>query len=172
MHLLIGEVARRTGVSPDTIRHYERRGLLPPVARTAAGFRLYGMDHVRRALVVRRALAFGFTLTELRGYLKSREAGRAPCREVRDAAVEKLGAVEARLRQLRELRKAMKRVLGRWDSALASASEGVALRLLDDLPAVSPASVLQSGPSGRPRHAHDIRTGGVPARRQPRTHRR
>lgn len=162
--MLIGEVARRTGVSPDTVRHYERRGLLPAAPRGDGGFRIYGPEAVRRVLLVRRALAFGFTLTELRGYLKSRDAGHAPCRQVRAAALEKLGAVETQLRQLRELRGAMKRVLARWDASLASAREGVALRLLDDLPSLSTSSSIPPGTLRGSRHANDTRTHNVPSR--------
>src|SRR5215210_2087971 len=130
----IGDVAARAGVSPDTIRHYERLGLIPGVTREHSGFRSFGPHALRRVLLVRRALVFGFTLMELRGYFTARDRGDAPCRQVRDAAERKLQEVAAQLTELRELRREMRRVLRAWDVALAGASDGVAVRLLDTLP--------------------------------------
>jgi DNA-binding transcriptional MerR regulator len=132
--MLIGDVARHAGVSPDTIRHYERLGVLPAVRRTASGFRIYGEPAVRRVVLIRRALAFGFSLRELRGFLAARDRGDAPCRQVRLAAEEKLALVEEQLRRLRTLRIAMRRSLAAWDQKLGDAAPGVPLRLLDDLP--------------------------------------
>src|SRR5829696_2115778 len=130
----IGQVAERTGVSADTVRHYEKLGLIPGVARSEGGFRTYGPESLRRVLLVRRALVFGFSLAELRGYFTSRDRGSAPCRQVRLAADQKLRAVEAQLRELRTVRDAMRRVILEWDQALTGASEGATLHLLDRLP--------------------------------------
>src|SRR5688572_12773609 len=134
MRMQIGEMARLAGVSPDTIRHYERRGLLPRVPRTDGGFRFYGPEAVRRVALVRRALAFGFSLGELRVFLARRDAGGRPCRDVRTAAQAKLEAVEVQLTELQQLRTSMRRALSRWDASLAGADENTAVRLLDDLP--------------------------------------
>jgi DNA-binding transcriptional MerR regulator len=132
----IGEVAEQAGVSPDTIRHYEKLGLIPGVTRGDGGFRSFSPESLRRVLLVRRALVFGFSLTELRGYFSARDRGEAPCRQVRSAAGKKLQQVEARLIELRQLRDEMRRVLETWDAALAGARDGVAVRLLDGLPAL------------------------------------
>ncbi|HJR61306.1 MAG TPA: heavy metal-responsive transcriptional regulator [Vicinamibacterales bacterium] len=139
----IGEVARRAGVSPDTIRHYERRGLLPRSPRTAGGFRLYGPEAVRRVALVRRALAFGFSLGELQVFLARRDSGGRPCRDVRAAAEAKLEAVEMQLAELRKLRTSMRQALSRWDATLDGADERTPVRLLDDLPDVSPRASRQ-----------------------------
>jgi MerR family copper efflux transcriptional regulator len=60
-----GALAKAAGVSPDTIRHYERIGVLPPVSRTESGYRIYPANSLERVLVVRKALGIGFTLAEL-----------------------------------------------------------------------------------------------------------
>jgi DNA-binding transcriptional MerR regulator len=132
----IRQVAQRAGVSADTIRHYEKLGLVPGVTRTDGGFRSYGPESLRRVLLVRRALVFGFSLAELRGYFTSRDRGNAPCRQVRQAAGKKLRAVEEQLRELRTVRDAMRRVMLEWDEALSGASDGATLHLLDRLPDV------------------------------------
>ena len=62
----IGEVARLTGVSRDTVRHYERRGLLKTTPRTEGGYRMYSPDAVEQIRLVRSALAVGFTIAERR----------------------------------------------------------------------------------------------------------
>ena len=72
-----GSLAKETGVSPDTIRHYERIGVLPKAARTRAGYRIYPESAVERVRVVQRALRVGFTLAELAEVLKVRERWRS-----------------------------------------------------------------------------------------------
>ena len=67
--LSIGEVAARTGESRDTIRYYERAGLVPPPIRTAAGYRQYRAGIVNRLALIRNAQRFGFSLREIRGFL-------------------------------------------------------------------------------------------------------
>jgi len=77
-----GALAKATGVSPDTIRHYEKIGVLPRASRTDSGYRVYPASALERVLVVQRALRIGFTLAELAEVLKARDAGGAPCRRV------------------------------------------------------------------------------------------
>ena len=89
------EVARAAGVSADTIRLYERRGLVPRPRRTASGYRQYPPETVDRVRLVRRALALGFTLEELGMVLTARDRGEVPCRAVRALASEKLEAIDA-----------------------------------------------------------------------------
>ena len=150
MVIRISDMARRTGVSPDTIRYYERRGLLVDVQRTEGGFRVYGEPAMKRVLLIRRALAFGFSLAELRGFLSARDRGVPPCRQVRMAAGKKLEAVETQLRYLRSLRSTMRRALAEWDERLDGAAPGEALHLLEDLPAVA----FRTGPFTIDRGVH------------------
>ena len=79
-----GEVARRAGVSADTLRHYEQRGLLRKPRRLANGYRAYPPEALDRVLLIQRALAVGFTLDELAEILRDRDGGRPPCRKGRE----------------------------------------------------------------------------------------
>ena len=75
------ELAQLTGVSTDTLRHYERKGVLGIPARSQGGYRLYPPEAVGRVRLVRRALAIGFTLHDLAAVLSERDRGGAPCRQ-------------------------------------------------------------------------------------------
>lgn len=103
--LRIGELARAAGVSVDTLRFYERRGLLRPAARSAAGYRLYDAAALRRLDFIRRAGALGFTLREVAGLLEVIEEGQPPCAHVRALLEDKLAALEERMRELEALRR-------------------------------------------------------------------
>ena len=128
-----GELARAAGVSTDTLRHYERKGVLGAPRRSANGYREYPPEALARVLLVRRALAFGFTLDELARVLRTRERGGAPCREVRALAAGKLEEVESQLRELRVLRGELRAILGEWDERLAGAADGGRAGLLEAL---------------------------------------
>jgi DNA-binding transcriptional MerR regulator len=71
-----GELARAAGISPDTLRHYEKLGLLPIAIRTPGGYRLYPPDTLALVQMIRSAIRVGFTLSELADVLKQRRAGR------------------------------------------------------------------------------------------------
>src|SRR5579871_2742600 len=85
-----GELARLSGVSTDTLRHYESLGLLPVPARTRGNYRDYPPQSIARVRLIRNALSMGFSLQELGGIIQSRDQGEAPCREVRRLAGEKI----------------------------------------------------------------------------------
>jgi MerR family copper efflux transcriptional regulator len=98
----IGTLAKRAGVSIDTVRYYERGGLLSPKARLASGYRRYSELEVARLRFIRRAQALGFTLKEIRDLLalsKQRDVAR-----VKRTAQEKLRDVEERIAQLERVR--------------------------------------------------------------------
>jgi DNA-binding transcriptional MerR regulator len=131
--LRAGELARRTGVSKDALRFYERSGLLAPPHRLANGYRAYPADAVERVLWIRRVLAAGFTVAELARLLAVRGAGGAPCREARAIGAAKLAAVEERLSELAAARDALRELLDDWDRRLAAAAPGEPARLLEAL---------------------------------------
>ena len=131
--LRAGELARASGVSTDTLRHYERKGVLAAPRRSANGYREYPAEALARVLLVRRALSVGFTLDELAQILRARERGRAPCREVRALAARKLAGVEERLRELAAVREELRAALADWDSRLAKTKEGGRAHLLESL---------------------------------------
>ena len=135
--LRIGELARQTGLSSDTLRHYERLHLLPVLTRTAGGFREYPPEAVRRVKVIQQALALGFSLEELTQFFIERAAGRPPCRAVRRLAQLKLEALEARIQAMHAARDALQLLLRDWDRRLERSGQQPA-RLLDSLADVKP----------------------------------
>lgn len=132
--LRAGELARRVGVSKDTLRFYERKGLLPPPDRLSNNYRLYPPEAVERVLWIRRVLDAGFTLDELARILAERERGGAPCRQVRQLAADKLAGIENQLRELGSLRDGLREMLADWDRRLAETGPGERARLLESLP--------------------------------------
>jgi MerR family copper efflux transcriptional regulator len=109
MELSIGRLARRAGVGVDTIRYYERNGLLVPRARLASGYRRYGELELSRLRFIRRAQKLGFTLKEIRSLLglsASRNVG-----QVKRAAQAKLEDVDARISDLQRVRAGLARLI-------------------------------------------------------------
>lgn len=135
--LTIGKVAAAAGVTVDTIRYYERLGLLPRSARTAAGYRQYPPGVVNRLALVRNAQRFGFSLREIAGFLKVRDAGGKPCHTVRAAAARLLDAVDQQIEDLVAARERMRETLRVWDQTLARTPRDTPARLLEQLGATS-----------------------------------
>ena len=131
--LYSGNLAKAAGVSPDTIRHYERIGVLPKTSRTESGYRVYPATAVERVLVVQRALRIGFTLAELAEVLKARDAGGAPCRRVYELAQEKLKGIEADIEALKRTKRYLQRVLADWEQRIQRAGPGQKSHLLHSL---------------------------------------
>ncbi len=126
-------LAAAAGVSTDTLRHYERLGLLPGTERTPAGYRRYPPASLERVRLIQRALLIGFSLKELAGVLRQREYGVPPCRRVRALVGERVIAMDRRLLELTALRDDMRVLLRDWDDRLAATPEGQRARLLDML---------------------------------------
>ena len=129
----IGQLSRHTGVSPDMLRHYEAKGLMPNPTRTAGGYRQYPDSTVKRVQAIRAALAIGFSIRELATVFKTRDAGGIPCHAVRALAAKKLELIEERLLELERQRKALKSVLSDWDERLRHTPSGARAGLLDAL---------------------------------------
>jgi len=98
-----GELAALAGCHPETVRFYEQRGLLPPVARTPAGHRRYGAEHLRRLRFILAGRRLGFSLDEIRTLLELAERG-GECAAVRRVAEHHLAEVDARLEALARVR--------------------------------------------------------------------
>lgn len=130
-----GDLAKSAGVSPDTLRHYERKGVLVRPQRGPNGYRQYPASTLERVRLVRRALAVGFTLDELAGILRVRDGGGAPCHEVRALAAAKLEQVELQLSDLIALRDELRTTLKDWDRRLKRKATGVRANLLESLAA-------------------------------------
>ena len=130
----IGELAKATGVSTDTLRHYERKGVLHS-QRAVNGYREYPEDALERVRMVRQGLAIGFTLDELRSIFKVFDRGGAPCQQVRSLAANKLAQIEAHLQEVIALRDDLKNALADWDKRLAKTASGQRAGLLKTLAA-------------------------------------
>lgn len=128
-----GELARLAGLSSDTLRHYERLGLLPKPPRTSGGYRDYPSHTLERVRLIRRAVSVGFSLPELTSILKVRDQGGVPCHRVRAIAESKLTQVKEKIRELVVMRKQLEQILEKWDAKLARAREGEQARLLETL---------------------------------------
>ena len=140
-----GELARAAGVSVDTLRHYEKKGLLPAPHRGDNGYRLYAPGAVHRVRVIQRALDMGFTLDDLARVLRQRDAGGAPCGEVRAIAAARLEELESRIASLIGLRDELRALVQEWSDRLATLPPGQRAGLLDALAATVPtASAAQS----------------------------
>jgi DNA-binding transcriptional MerR regulator len=127
------ELAASAGISTDTLRHYERRGVLPPPPRTRAGYRRYPASAVARVALVRRALQIGFSLEDLARVTREREQGGAPCRKVRAIVADRLSRLDSELEALTALKAELTAILADWDRVLARTPPNTQARLLDSL---------------------------------------
>ena len=121
--MTIGAVARAAGVGVETVRYYERAGLLAPPPRSAAGYRRYGPEAVRRIAGLKRAQRLGFTLTEAAELLALDEAP-APCAEVERRARIKVAQIEEKIAALAAVRDTL---LGLVASCEAACGDGCAV---------------------------------------------
>ncbi|MGH8114635.1 MAG: heavy metal-responsive transcriptional regulator [Rhodanobacteraceae bacterium] len=110
-HLTIGSVARRAGVGIDTIRYYEREGLLPLPQRRSSGYRDYGDAAIDRLRFIRRAKDLGFTLDEIRELLALSSDRARGVRDVKRRAEARLAGIEERIRELQKVRRGLKQLI-------------------------------------------------------------
>jgi MerR family transcriptional regulator, mercuric resistance operon regulatory protein len=118
-HFPIGELSRLTGVNIETIRYYERIGMLPPPPRTASGRRAYESRDLRILAFIRRSRELGFSLDEIRTLLRLGGPEKASCREVRAIATHHLEDIRAKLADLRKLERLLTRTVARCSGKTA-----------------------------------------------------
>jgi DNA-binding transcriptional MerR regulator len=135
MTMRSGALARAAGVSTDTLRFYERRGLLPRPPRDANGYRRYPDDALQRVVMVQRALDAGFTIADLQRILRVRDAGGVPCRDVLTIASARLRELDERIAALVDVRKRVGALVSSWRKTLDATPAGTRARLLDVLAA-------------------------------------
>lgn len=111
--LTIGALSKRTGVNIETIRFYERIGILPEPPRTEGGHRAYGRRHLKRLSFVRRSRELGFSLDEVRGLLRLVDGGRYTCAEVKAITLDHLADVRRKIADLRRLERSLADVAGK-----------------------------------------------------------
>jgi DNA-binding transcriptional MerR regulator len=127
------DLAASAGISTDTLRHYERRGVLPKPARTRAGYRRYPAHAVTRVALIRRALTIGFSLNDLARVFREREQGGAPCRKVRAIVGDRLARIDEELAALQALKTELGELLQQWDKQLDNTQPGEPAKLLESL---------------------------------------
>ncbi|HZG33193.1 MAG TPA: helix-turn-helix domain-containing protein [Sphingopyxis sp.] len=107
----IGELARITGARTETIRFYEKQGLLPRPARTAANYRSYSAEHCQRLAFIRRARDLGFRLDDVRELLALADDRSQPCGAVDRIATRHLDQIDAKIADLGKMRAELGRLL-------------------------------------------------------------
>ena len=111
--LPIGKLAEQSGVNIETIRYYEKVGVMPAPDRTAGGYRVYGPNHVKRLSFVRRGRELGFSLDELRGLLRLVDGHNYTCAEVRALTLNHVAEIRRKIRDLRRLERVMANMAAR-----------------------------------------------------------
>ena len=109
--LTIGKIARIAQVSVDTVRFYEKEGLLSPARKSGAGYRLYNEEAVRRLNFIRHAQHCGLALAEIRELLELRSRDNTCCTDVRGLAIRKKLQLENKIRSLRAMSRALSRLI-------------------------------------------------------------
>ena len=128
-----GQLARLTGVSADTLRHYERIGVLPASQRTSGGYRIFPASAIERVRLAQRALQLGFSLSELSDILRSRDSGGIPCHRVLHLAEEKLRSLGQQIEELRRTQVYMRKLVREWRTQLKHTAPGGKAMLLHSL---------------------------------------
>ena len=106
--LAIGEMSRKTGVNIETIRYYERIGVMPEPVRTEGGHRAYDAEQLKRLFFIKRSRELGFSLGEIRALLDLVGSGNYSCSEVHSMTVSHLATVRKKLADLRRLERVLK----------------------------------------------------------------
>lgn len=128
----IGELARLCQTRVETLRYYEKEGLLPPPFRNASGYRLYSPDAVKRVQFIIRAKSLGFSLRDIAELLALRgHREESTCGEVKDIALDKLADIEEKIEQLSAIKRALKQVADSCCGGSEPATHCTILSVLD-----------------------------------------
>ncbi len=118
--LLIGAISRRSGVNIETIRYYERIGLMPAPPRSHGGHRIYDHDHLKRLSFIHRSRRLGFNILEIRELLGLVE-GDYTCRDVKAVVLDHIGDVRAKIADLKKLENTLLEFAGQCDGGETAA---------------------------------------------------
>lgn len=113
--LKIGEVAKLSGIGIEALRFYEKSGLLGRPPRTQSGYRLYDSGVLQRLDFIKRSQILGFSLDEIKRIIADKEAGKSPCREVREIVRRRLDELDERLREMRKHRRELGAAFQKWE---------------------------------------------------------
>ncbi len=117
VNLTVSKLAERVGVSPDTVRYYERAALLPPADRTPAGYRVYGEDAAERLSFIKGAQRLGLRLREVRELLDVLDRGLCPCGHTETLIRSRIAEIEAEATRLNGLKRELERLAERFPAA-------------------------------------------------------
>ncbi|MHB1176658.1 MAG: MerR family transcriptional regulator [Sulfuriferula sp.] len=112
--MTVSELARRAGVTADTVRHYTHSGLLVPRRDERNGYKCYSSDDLTRLVFIRRARLLGFSLGDVSDILKDSSRGHSPCPRVRNLMAQRLQEARLKLRDLKKLQARMERATALW----------------------------------------------------------
>lgn len=121
----IGELTQKTGLTPETIRYYEKEGLLPVTGRTGSNYRIYTDVHVERLLFIRHCRSLDMTLDEIRILLHFKDRPEESCDRVNALLDEHIGHVEQRINDLKKLEKQLEKLRDHCREAKDAASCGI-----------------------------------------------
>lgn len=114
----IGQLSQRSGVKIETVRYYEKIGLLPPPPRTKGGHRVYAGDHVDRLAFIRRSRELGLSLDAIRRLLELVDGGRN-CGEIREIAAAQLDDIRAKIADLQRMEKTLSDTIAQCEGGAA-----------------------------------------------------
>lgn len=160
----IGELARLTGTPVETIRHYEREGLLPAPARTEANYRVYGVPQAERLAFIRHCRALDMSLEEVRVLLRLRDTPQADCGDANALLDAHIGHVSARIRALRQLERQLRALRAQCGEVRSAQACGILGALAAEAAPAAPAA--GAGRTAQGRHVggtHAPRPGFRPA---------
>mgnify|MGYP001316355912 CR=1 FL=1 len=146
----IGELARASQTPVETIRYYEREGLLPQAPRSEGNYRVYGPGDVERLAFVRHCRSLDMTLDEIRVLLRHKDVPQAECGEVNALLDEHIGHVATRIHELRQLQRQLKALREQCGDVRESARCGILGGLADGAQRAAPADGHVGGAHGRP----------------------
>lgn len=144
----IGDLASASATAVDTIRYYEREGLLPEPGRTQGGFRTYAAEHLERLQFIRHCRGLDMSLAEVRVLLRVKDAPGGDCGDVNALLDEHIGHVSCRIKELRALERQLKDLRGRCAAAQGASQcgilSGLAAAAQEGAAPVAPGSHLRS----------------------------
>ncbi|XKH60600.1 MerR family DNA-binding protein [Halomonas sediminis] len=135
----VSELAKRSGVTAETVRHYSREGLLSPRRHPDNGYQLFSDTDLQRLNFIQRARTLGFSVHEIRDILLHADQGDSPCPLVRDLMAERLPQINARITELQALAARMEQALETWADMPDGTPDGHSLcRLIENFPEDTP----------------------------------
>ncbi|MCA1773856.1 MAG: MerR family DNA-binding protein [Halomonas sp.] len=131
----VSELAKRGGVTAETVRHYTREQLLAPKRHPDNGYQLYSATELERLQFIQRARKLGFSVAEIRDILAHADQGDSPCPLVRDLLANRLPQIRAQIQELEALAQRMEQALESWQHMPDGTPDGHSLcRLIESFP--------------------------------------